>query len=633
MKTLLCTIPLDLGPRDAGELPIPPKIAIVSLIYWMKKSGYTHKSYDFLDIDMLNLSDEEIGNYLKKSNPTIIGLSAVVSTAYLAVKRVAAIARKACPDAWIVMGGYLSASANVVLRKTGVDICVQGDGEIPFLEFIRYVEKHGRTWIYTDLSKIKGLTYIDHNNQLINNGFGDSIPALEVPFPDYEIFKLGLKERTDLLDNYFRNGLLVGEFKTDYRTFETNRNNNVATFWVSKGCVAKCTFCQRSSRKLSRFDLNKLDEHLNMLVKKFNVGFVHILDENFGADKKHTYEVAKILKKYNILWMCSGVRCTNVNLHDVIFYHDCGCSALKYGVESGSQLILNVMEKRFDKEQVRQAIGFCVQTGIFSPLAVMVGMPGETDQTVKETGVFVGELACLQNLPLSEIYKSSIFYAYALPGTPLYTYGQQVGAIGTSLDDEEEYLISVSDKGADKINHINLSGAPMKNLIFWDFMLRFEAYRAWHKLHKNNKSKSGSQANSQISKCFSANQNKIRFDILFNQIKQKLKSYKDRTLLDIIKQPRIGIKKFIRDLLNNFYYNYLVPILPRAVLYPILRNLFYMVFLLRRMVARNKAKKIPKSGRHYILSNLYKNYSIPPQLSKEQIALIEDGTSLRELIQ
>ena len=106
MKICLCSIPvegvgtkLDRG-RDEGPLGITPKVAIVSLINWMKKFGYKETFYDFYDIDMLYPSDEEIESYFKTLNhknegPTVVGLSAVVSTSYQQSKRIAKIQSKA----------------------------------------------------------------------------------------------------------------------------------------------------------------------------------------------------------------------------------------------------------------------------------------------------------------------------------------------------------------------------------------------------------------------------------------------------------------------------------------------------------------------------------------------------------
>ena len=159
MKILLTTVPLEpvpqgkkqnqesyvwnvQGDRSLGDLPVLPKIAINSIVNWMEKHGYSSDIYDYYDIDMALPSDEEFIEYLKEYQPTIVGLSAVVSTSYSQVKRLSRIIRDICPDAWIVCGGALTAIANVVLRKTNVDICVIGDGEIPWVEFLEYVKEN-----------------------------------------------------------------------------------------------------------------------------------------------------------------------------------------------------------------------------------------------------------------------------------------------------------------------------------------------------------------------------------------------------------------------------------------------------------------------------------------------------------
>src|SRR5438132_1245909 len=103
--------------RSEGQMPTMPKIAIVSLIQWMQTHGYARDQWDYYDVDMLLPSDAELTDYFKRYNPAVVGLSAVVSTCYAQVKRISRLLRQACPDAWIVLGGSLTASANLVLRK------------------------------------------------------------------------------------------------------------------------------------------------------------------------------------------------------------------------------------------------------------------------------------------------------------------------------------------------------------------------------------------------------------------------------------------------------------------------------------------------------------------------------------
>lgn len=480
MKALLCTIPLDIGfGRSGGDLPIMPKIAIVSLIKWMEYHGFTRDEYDFYDIDMLDPSDEEIRAYFKSCQPTVIGLSAVVSTMYMQVKRIAQIAREVCPDAWIVMGGNLAASANVLLRKTEVDLCVQSDGENPWVEFLNHVKKYDRKWNYDELQKIKGLSYIDPHGELQFNGYPVKIPAELNPYPDYDVLALGLKTRPQAFENYFREARGSEWFRYDPRSEEPHRGKRVAGVWTGKGCVARCTFCHRFTKGYEMRSVTTLDDHLKILKEKYDVGFIHVLDENFAADKKQAYEFARMFKKHDLLWIATAVRCVSVNKDDIKFYQEHNCSALKFGVESGSQKMLDIMEKRFTVEDVYTALKNCYKLGMFSPLGLMIGMPGETTETVRQTGVYWGKIARMIGTPPGEM-GIGLFHALPIPGTPLYQYGQQVGKIGRSVDEEEKYLIAISDLATEKDNFINLNGSPMKDVLFWEFLMRYEATRTYY---------------------------------------------------------------------------------------------------------------------------------------------------------
>ena len=71
-----------------------------------------------------------------------------------------------------------------------------------------------------------------------------------------------------------------------------------------------------------------------------------------------------------------------------------------------------------------------------------------------------------------------------MPGTPLYEYGRQVGVIGKTIEEEERYLLRVSGAGAEKWNYVNLNGAKIRNLLFWDWLVRLEASRIFRQEQK-----------------------------------------------------------------------------------------------------------------------------------------------------
>ena len=563
--------------RCAGPLPIMPKIAIVSLIKWMERHGYGKDQYDFYDVDMTLPSDKELLDYFKSYNPTVVGLSAVVSTCYPQVKRLAGLLRQACPDALIVLGGSLTAAANLILRKTEVDLCVVGDGEISWVNLLDHIKAHGRPAGYAALAKIAGLAFLDDADELRFTGYGLQIPGDDNPFPDYDILRAGLKNHPEELENYFRPGLGYDGFSSNPRAREPNRRTMIAQLWSSKGCVARCTFCQRSTKGYRTLRIDALDAHLKTLAHEFNVGFIHILDENFSSDKDYAYALARTMAQNDMLWMASGVRVSSVGYEDIKFYKDHNCVSLKFGVETGSQKIMDVMEKKFTVERVYDTLKYCADLEIKSPLAVMAGMPGETNETALETGRFLGRVAHMQGSNPSHL-GIGVFYALPLAGTPLYVYGQQLGLIGKSPEEEEKYILSIAGAGACKINYVNLNGAPMRDVIFWDWLIHLEAQRTFRELVRKNPL---------------SEPNFMQRQILAER--ERALAARALTLKDVLGNfKRANLRWFKQQLFYGFDHlmeNRLIPSaliagLPRWLAYPLLRAATYANYLLQRKAVR-----------------------------------------------
>jgi radical SAM superfamily enzyme YgiQ (UPF0313 family) len=501
MKVLLLTVPVEAYTKSSyergiqgaevfatvnradGVLPVCPKIAIVSIIKCMEQEGYKREDIDFYDVDMLQPDDDELTSYLLKTKPDVIGLSAVVSTCYSQVKRLSHLARAALPEALIVMGGSLSASANLVLNRSDVDICVVGDGEIAWLDLLKAYGGDSMVVNPATLRTVKGLAFLTAG-KIEFTGYGEPIPGGANFYPDYDLLLSGLKDKPELLANYFRPAMGTYYVRCDPRAKRQSETwPMLAQLWTTKGCVARCTFCQRSTKGYRVFKPEGLDTHLKELRARFNVGFVHILDENFGSDKAYTKEIAAILHRNEMLWFCGGVRVSSVDAEYVQFLKDHGCMSLKFGVESGSKAVMDVMEKKFTPERVFESLKLLADRDMYSPLAFMLGMPGETNSTVKETGRFYGRLCHMQGThPLHGV--TSLFYALPLPGTPLFVYGQQKGVLGTSLDDEEAYLLNVGAVGAEKLNYPNLNGSKFLDVVWWDCLARFEALKEFYRLEK-----------------------------------------------------------------------------------------------------------------------------------------------------
>ena len=585
IRVSLCSVPVEgVGSRldrkrSEGALGITPKVAIVSLVDAMKRAGYAESSYDFYDIDMLYPDSYDIGIYFSRYRPDVVGLSAVVSTSYSQVKRIASIIRDKTPDAWIVMGGNLAACSEAILHHTEVDLSVVGDGEVAWIDLLKYIENNPsrKNKNYSKLIKINGVAFLDENKRISLNGFGISSPKEQMPYPDYDLLGKGLKNDPNSLSNYFRVGLETGWFDFDERAKDKDRGKNIAGIFASKGCVAKCTFCQRSTKGYRTQPLEQLEDHLIHIRDNFDVGFIRILDENFGSDLKHSYEVANILHKADMLWMATGVRCTSTTEENIKYYRDHGCSALKYGVESGSQKIIDIMEKVFTVEDVYKAINSCTRLGVYSPAAVMVGMPGEDESTAMETGKLIGDIASRIGVH-PDIVGYDIFYALPLPGTPLWEYGEQVGVIGKETKDVVDYLTRIADAGVYKRYYINLNGAPMSEVIFWEYIVKLEASRVYRNNH-------------------------------ISSLNDNLKEiYINKSKVAKVANPRYSLRYTALKFTKITYFvdiylvgSAIVDIIPRTVIYPIIKYMLYFEYIVQKMYKSNtinnlytKRKKIKR---------------------------------------
>ena len=179
MKILLCSVPdgsikespQPLIPRTKlkkgmyswsgkdNEHPTFP-IGLLRIYAAMERSGYKG---DIYDINNLRHADTDLIKNFKKIKPDVIGLGGPLSHCYPNMKRIIKIIRNLYPDVWIIVGGHITGSAHVVLKKNDVDVCVVGDGEICFVKLLDYIKKnYDRKKIdYKILNEIKGLAFLD----------------------------------------------------------------------------------------------------------------------------------------------------------------------------------------------------------------------------------------------------------------------------------------------------------------------------------------------------------------------------------------------------------------------------------------------------------------------------------------
>ena len=499
MKILLATIPdgplsgtiePNLKEDNSANYVFAP-LGILRVAAYIEKNNFETEIYD---INSTRGTDEDLIKNFKRIKPDVIGLSGPLTHCYPNLKRITKILRKLFPDSWLITGGAITASANVILEKSHTDICVVGDGEIAFLKLLQYLKENpSREKIdYSKLDQIKGLAYIDERNKLKVNGNAEALTAAEaslIHYPNYDVLKDSLEKNAgagQLIERFFSeiNDLealtetfFEGQLYPDgLEFFNKNNGKKIGEIMSAQGCVARCTFCQRYIKGYRAYDPKDFETHVIELKEKFNVGGLILNDENSLSNKKQSMEMARIFKKHDIKWTAGGVRANTCSKEDLKFYKDHGLLAIRFGIESGSEKILGIMEKKITTNDALKALTYCreLEIGVATDM-FLIGMPGETTETILETSAFSGKLRYLVGKDWN-IKNTTL--AMAIPGTPLYEYSQQIGVIGRSLDDEEDYLLRISElSNKDILNYVNKTDSNMEEIHFWTFLYRYASRR------------------------------------------------------------------------------------------------------------------------------------------------------------
>jgi hypothetical protein len=198
---------------------------------------------------------------------------------------------------------------------------------------------------------------------------------------------------------------------------------------------------------------------LREAIDRYNVGIVEFGDENFGADRRWLKEFCTEIKKLDLLWRVGGMRVNCVSLETIDMMRDAGCISINYGMETGSKRMLEIMEKKTSIEGNRNAMKWTVGAGMWTGVQLVIGMPGESPETICETiefGKYAMTLDARQNPN-----DMSINYAQALPGTPLYEFARHKGFIGRDIDSERDYLLRISNTNAhDEATTLNFTDQP-----------------------------------------------------------------------------------------------------------------------------------------------------------------------------
>ena len=391
-----------------------------------------------IDTQVLDLATslnplDDLDKKLREFNPDYVGVT-FTTPLYNEAKEIAEISKKFNNKIITIAGGvHVTALPKETLEETSFDIAVLGEGEETLKELI-----HKK-----DLSKIKGIAYKE-NNEIKINPRRELIKDLDsLPLPAWRLFDLKKYKASKL----------------------TTRNQPVGPIETSRGCVYGCIYCNkdifgRTFRFKSPERVIKEIEHM------LNSGFkeIHVWDDNFVTKLDRAKKICDLIvqkglnKKFTWVLAC-GVRCDCIDEEFIRKAKEAGCYSVYLGVETGSPELLKKINKGETLEQIRYAFELCKKVGIETVAFYMLGLPGETLETMDQTIKLAKEID-------SDYCKFTITVPF--PSTPLFYEWEKQGIIKTR--DWSKYNFHSASKVYD---HPNLS---------WDVLEKYyhKAYREFY---------------------------------------------------------------------------------------------------------------------------------------------------------
>lgn len=167
------------------------------------------------------------------------------------------------------------------------------------------------------------------------------------------------------------------------------KEHPVFTMNTSRGCPFNCRFCSVGSvweRNYSYLSAPRIIDEINYLITHHNAKGIYFREDNFTLNEKRTREFCELLlqKNVNISWACE-TRVDNLSQELVTLMARAGCRAFYLGVESGSQRILDYLNKGITVKQIVDALSWSKAAGINTYCSLIAGIPGETFKDLRQT--------------------------------------------------------------------------------------------------------------------------------------------------------------------------------------------------------------------------------------------------------
>ena len=350
-------------------------VGIAYITAALKRAGFNVRG---IDLNHFTEPPQEVLAQAIKEHSIDVIATGTISAHFDKVKAVLEAARQTKPRIITIVGGGVISSEPVAMMDTlKPHFGVLGEGEQTMVELARELSSTRK------YSEVSGLIYRDPDGELRTTPARAAIRDLgELPFPDDE-----------LLGGYYQ------------------RQSRVYNIVSSRSCPYKCTFCYHPIGNIYRQrTLDDLFEEIEHSYRKYSPYHYRIIDELFSIKPERVQEFCRRIKSYNVKWDVQ-MRVSDVDPELLATMRDAGCVLVSYGLESGSQKVLESMCKHTKVADLIRAVDVTYEARLQVQGAFIFGDPAETiDSAVETFSLWLQHRkACIGMWPI-EVY----------PGTPLY---------------------------------------------------------------------------------------------------------------------------------------------------------------------------------------------------------------------
>jgi radical SAM superfamily enzyme YgiQ (UPF0313 family) len=416
------------------------------------------------DNNALRLGPAKVESQIAASDVDLFALTGLV-TDYAQVKLLAATIKQYHPYTPILLGGGLASSFGLhVVNSTKVDFALPGEGEIALVSLLTAIQNN------TAMQAIPGIVYHD-GTQAVSTGPASIVQDLDaLPMTRYDLFPV---------DSYLQN------MRSAWMFSQPTRALSVLT---SRGCPFHCIYCDKAifGNRYRQRSVDSLIDEIEKIVNDFALEGILFADDTMTLKKKTTLEFcAKFRERLpNIRWAANG-RVGCLDEETIAAMAAANCDTIGFGIESGSQIILDELQKNVKAADAKKTIALVQKHGIRPLGYITVGSFSETEQTIKQTIDFLKETQL----------KAGVNFLTPFPGTPLFEKSVRLGKVSAKPEQlldkwgawQETLMVNLSDLPDEKLMMLKKQvelhcGGPDKSKVAMSFTLpETEKQRLWEK--------------------------------------------------------------------------------------------------------------------------------------------------------